>query len=62
MTLDKSIARFHAGIKNEATRYVYDNILDLFLKFAKIREASALLTVKNSQLQELIEDWVINQR
>lgn len=56
---DRSVLRFNAVIKSEETRKLYNKYLRYFLDFVKIKEPSGLLQLKDSYLNELIEDFVI---
>jgi integrase/recombinase XerD len=55
-----SLVKFHAGIKSEATKELYDRYLNYFLKFVKIRDSDGLLQLKEIYLQELVESYAIN--
>ncbi|MGI0046842.1 MAG: tyrosine-type recombinase/integrase [Nitrosotalea sp.] len=57
--MDRSLVRFYAGIKSEITRKTYESDLKRFLKFVKIKDAGGLLQLKDSYLQELVEDYTI---
>jgi integrase len=56
---EKSLVKFHAGIKSQATRELYDRYLNYFLKFVKIRNSDGLLQLKDTHLQELVEEYAI---
>lgn len=58
--MDRSLVRFFAGIRAEQTRKDYERYLNYFLKFVKIKEAGGLLQLKDTALQEMVEDYVIS--
>lgn len=58
--MDRSLLKFHSAIKSEATKKVYNRNLNYFLKFVNIKEANGLLQLKDSALQEMVEDYVIS--
>lgn len=57
--MDRSLTRFFAGIRTETTREIYDRYLRYFLNFVKIKEANGLLQLKDSYLQTMVEDYII---
>ncbi len=57
--MDRSLVRFYAGIRSEITRKTYESDLKRFLRFVKIKDAGGLLQLKDSYLQELVEDYTI---
>ncbi|MDE1769000.1 MAG: tyrosine-type recombinase/integrase [Thaumarchaeota archaeon] len=57
--MDRSLVRFYAGIKSDITRKTYESDLKRFLRFVKIKDAGGLLQLKDSYLQELVEDYAI---
>ena len=50
--------RFENAIKSEASRKTYNFYLNKFLKWSKIKKAEGLLQVKESFLQEVLEDYL----
>lgn len=60
MVMDRSLVKFFAGIRTEQTRKDYERYLNYFLKFVRIKESGGLLQLKDSALQEMVEDFVIN--
>lgn len=59
-TMDRCIVRFWAGIRTEQTKKDYQRYLNYFLSYTKIKEAGWLLQLKDSQIQELVEDYTIH--
>jgi integrase/recombinase XerD len=55
-----SLVKFHAGIKSETTRELYDRYLNYFLKFVKIKDSDGLLQLRDIHLQELVEQYAIH--
>ncbi|MGI0063063.1 MAG: tyrosine-type recombinase/integrase, partial [Nitrosotalea sp.] len=58
--MDRSLVRFYAGIKSEATRITYTKYLSYFLKFVKIKDFDGLLQLKDKAIQEMLEDYVLH--
>ncbi|MCH8833468.1 MAG: site-specific integrase [Thaumarchaeota archaeon] len=56
----RSILIFEQSIKSPTTRLNYKSNLERFLKFAKIRDYDALLSMSEDDLQELVENYVID--
>src|SRR5947209_7041394 len=54
----RSTLRFEEAIKSEATRKNYRYHLDQFKKFVKIPTDEGLLQIKESGLQEMLEDYL----
>ena len=60
--MQRSLLRFENAIKSEATRKTYRYHLKKFLEWAKISEPDALLLMKDSDLQVLLEDYLFYQK
>jgi len=60
--MQRCLLLFENAIKSDATRKLYVYYLNRFLKWAKLPHAGALLQLKDSHLQELLEDYVIDLR
>ncbi len=60
--MDRSLTRFYAGIKTERTAQQYGRYLNYFLKFVKIKEAGGLLQLKDTAINEMVEDWVLHMK
>ncbi len=58
--VDRSLVKFYAGIRSEYTKKLYSKYLDYFLRFVKIKEAGGLLQLKDSALQDMVEDYIIS--
>ena len=56
----KSITLFESTIKSEYTRKNYRRTLDQFLKFVKLSEYNALLTLKENALNLMLEDYLLH--
>src|SRR3989442_6409356 len=56
--MQKSLVRFENAIKSEQTRKVYAYYLRKFLQFAKIKDYDELLQLKDSFLQETLEEYL----
>lgn len=56
--MQRSLLRFHNAIKSEATRGRYHYRLNKFLEYVKLKEPDDLLQLKDSFLQELVEDYL----
>jgi len=54
----RSILLFEQSIKSPTTRLNYKSHMERFLKFAKISDYDALLSMSDDQLQELVENFV----
>ncbi len=58
--MQRSILVFEQSIKSPTTRLNYKSNLERFLKFAKIRDYDALLSMSEDDLQELVENYVLD--
>ena len=58
--VNRSLLRFEEAIKSEATRKLYERHLESFLEFTKIKSPDGLLQLKDSFLQELLEDYLFH--
>ncbi|MDE1862010.1 MAG: site-specific integrase [Thaumarchaeota archaeon] len=58
--MQRSTLRFENAIKSEHTRKMYRYYLENFKKFVKIREDDGLLQLKESFLQEAVEDFLFD--
>lgn len=47
------------GIRAEKTAKSYTQYLNYFLGFVKIKEAGGLLQLKDTVINEIVEDWVL---
>src|SRR2546427_3399085 len=56
--MTRSLLVFDNAIKSEATRRMYHYELGKFLEWSKIKDADGLLQLKESFLQELLEDYL----
>jgi integrase len=56
--MQKSLLRFHNAIKSQATKGRYQYRLDKFIEYVKLKEPDDLLQLKDSFLQELVEDYL----
>jgi hypothetical protein len=56
--MERSTLRFEEAIKSEATKKLYRFHLHSFLKFTKIKDPDGLLQLKDTFLQELVEDYL----
>jgi integrase/recombinase XerD len=58
--MSRSLLLFEAGIKSSYTKKNYRIWLDQFLKFTKVTEHDALITLKDSALQVMLEDYLFH--
>lgn len=58
----RSLAIFESAIKSDASRKTYRYHLRKFLEFAKVPDTDTLLQLKDDDLQELVEDYLLYQR
>lgn len=56
--MSRSLLLFEAGIKSPYTKKNYRIWLDQFLEFTKVTEYDALVTLKESTLQVMLEDYL----
>lgn len=56
--MKRSLLLFEAGIKSQYTKKNYRIWLDQFLKFSKVTEHDILITLKDSELQVMLEDYL----
>jgi integrase/recombinase XerD len=56
--MNRSLLLFEAGIKSPYTKKNYRTSLDQFLQYTKITEYDALVTLRDSALQEMLEDYL----
>src|SRR5438445_8751908 len=59
MVIQRSFMKFENAIKSERTREGYVYNLNRFLQWSKIKESDGLVQLKDSYLQEIVEDYVI---
>lgn len=59
MKFQRSLVIFHASILSEKTKSVYDNSLEKFRDYYKIRDFDSLITIDSKKTQEMVEDYVI---
>jgi len=57
--MQRSLLLFENAIKSDATRRLYVYFLNRFLKWAILPNSDALVQLKDSHLQELVEDYVM---
>lgn len=60
--MSRSLLLFESAIKSEETRKYYKWTLDQFLKFTKLKDHDALLTIKDSEMQIMLEDYLFQLR
>jgi len=60
--MDKSLLVYDKYVKSEVTRKQYKYFFKKFLEWAKIENGRDLLHLKDSQLQEMIEDYIMYLR
>ena len=60
--MQRSLLLFEGAIKTEATRKHYLYYLRKFLEWAKIKDLDGLLQLKDSYLQQMIEDYLFYQK
>lgn len=60
MVLQRSLLKFEEAIKSDATRKLYKNHLKNFLSFTKIKDPDGLLQLKETFIQELLEDYLFS--
>ncbi|MDE1829445.1 MAG: tyrosine-type recombinase/integrase [Thaumarchaeota archaeon] len=60
--MDKSLLVYDKYVKSEVTRAQYKYFFKKFLQWAEIKNGSALLHLKDTQLQAMIEDYVMHLR
>ncbi len=58
--MNRSLLLFEAGIKSPYTKKNYRIWLDQFLQFTKVTEHDALVTLKDSALQVMLEDYLFH--
>src|SRR5438094_6376517 len=58
--MERSLLKFEHAIKSSATRELYNRCLNLFLEYLKIKNADGLLQLKDSFLQEQLEDYLFS--
>ncbi|MGI0008220.1 MAG: hypothetical protein ACRD92_01210, partial [Nitrosopumilaceae archaeon] len=58
--MQRSLLRFENAIKSEATRKAYHYFLNRFLVWSKINEADGMLQLKDSFIQQLLEDYLFH--
>lgn len=58
--MSRSLLLFEAGIKSQYTKKNYRIWLDQFLQFTKVTEHDALVTLKDSALQVMLEDYLFH--
>jgi len=58
---DRSLVLFQEAIKSDETRKMYQNSLDMFLKFSKI-SIQDLLSISKEDIQILVEDYVFSRK
>lgn len=56
--MERSVLKFENSIKSEHTRRIYNYYLRKFLEFAKIPTPDGLLQLKDTLLQEILEDYL----
>lgn len=59
-SMERSLLRFYQAIRSETTKKTYNHNFGLFLKFAKLPYADALLQLKDKFIEEIIEDYIFN--
>ncbi len=60
--MGKSMLVFEKYVKSEATRQMYQYQFARFLKWAKISDSDGLLQLKESYLQEIVEEYILHLR
>ncbi len=60
MKYQKSLVMFHHSILSEKTKQNYDQNLERFRDYWKIKDFDSLLTIEPKKSQEMIEDYVIS--
>ena len=58
--MQRSLLRFENAIKSEATRKAYHYFLNRFLAWSTIKEADGILQLKDSFIQQLLEDYLFH--
>jgi hypothetical protein len=58
--MSRSLLLFEAGIKSQYAKKNYRIWLDQFLEFTNVTEYDALVTLKNSALQVMLEDYLFH--
>ena len=56
--MQRSLLKYENAIKSEHTKRVYNHYLTKFLEWSKIKDPDGLLQLKDSFLQELLEDYL----
>jgi hypothetical protein len=60
--MDKSLLVYDKYVKSEVTRKQYKYFFKKFLEWAKIENGRDLLHLKDSNLQEILEDYILYLR
>lgn len=58
--MQRSLLKFEEAIKSEETKKLYKNHLKSFLSFTKIKDPDGLLQLKDTFIQELLEDYLFS--